>query len=124
MEVVVLKTKAASLERDAISKLKLDLHAFKINLLVEGLLTEGDEVQGMVHHFSSPAKKTHIHWTVKIQYWQYSQPEKENFNLVTCFDDKILSQKSPRIIAIWKVGFQYDISFEFITGKKTKQQAK
>lgn len=60
-EVVVLKTKAASLERDAISKLKLDLHAFKINLLVEGLLTEGDEVQGMVHHFSSPAKKTHIH---------------------------------------------------------------
>ena len=57
MEVVVLKTKAASLERDAISKLKLDLHAFKINPLVEGLLTEGDEVQGMVHHFSSPAKK-------------------------------------------------------------------
>lgn len=50
-----------SCELDAISKLKLDLHAFKINLLVEGLLTEGDEVQGMVHHFSSPAKKTHIH---------------------------------------------------------------
>lgn len=45
MEVVVLKTKAASFERDAISKLKLDLHAFKINLLVEGLLTEGDEVR-------------------------------------------------------------------------------
>lgn len=44
MEVVVLKIKVVSFERDVILKLKLDLYVFKINLLVEGFLIEGDEV--------------------------------------------------------------------------------